>query len=162
MPGANSASTNPSARRPKRSQTGQPFSLLGQIVYENEVPIARIHSLAESPNLDHTEEIPNSIRVSAHLDHVQFDLSALSQVVAYVANAYPEGNSLVTGSDQIVNADHLFKNNDNTRPTSSIIMKRCVFVGAVFDFGERGDCIRFVDAFTVKAFWDTIRVSSVH
>jgi hypothetical protein len=138
----------------------QPFSLLGQVVYKDKAPIARVHIPAETLNNDSLEEVPKSCLVSGHLDHVEFDLSALSDVIRYVANAYPESSSLVKGLSPVKQVDD-FWGKISTVAGSSILAERCAFVGTVFDFGENGQCIRFVDAFTKEAFWNTIRVSTI-
>lgn len=143
-----------------------PFSLLGHIVYDNKCPIARIHKIPSAASDDLSEDPVRRCLVSGLFDHVEFDQSALRQVVEHVVDAYPEDCDLTTSLTLTSSFDSASSSDPtmaasafrgNTKP-SSILAEKCGFVGEVLDFGSHGKCVRCVDAFSKEAFWDVIRV----
>ncbi|KAF2807142.1 uncharacterized protein BDZ99DRAFT_573034 [Mytilinidion resinicola] len=131
-----------------------PFSLLGQIVYDDKSPIARIHSIADKDGSSDTAA--EQCLVSGKLEHVEFDLSYLREVILYIQDVYPEGFTLTDGLDPTTSDTDFFEE-ANPASDSRALRERCAFVGEILDFGQKGYCIRCVDALTNGAFWDVIR-----
>ncbi|KAF2875134.1 hypothetical protein BDV95DRAFT_603900 [Massariosphaeria phaeospora] len=133
-----------------------PLSLLGEIVYNTITPIARIHRPATASEDDHSDPIPKECFVADYLDHIEFDGSALSEIAASVVSAYPQKFGLVSGLDPGKVPEALC-NETVGKSGSNVLVKRCLFVGEVLEFGPDGRCVRCVDTVSKKAFWETIR-----
>ncbi|KAF2492963.1 hypothetical protein BU16DRAFT_564265 [Lophium mytilinum] len=117
---------------------------------------ARVHTIADK---DGSSEIPaEQCLVSGKLDHVEFDLSYLREVISYVQEVYPEGFALTEGLDPTIGDSEFYKET-NPASDSRVLRETCAFVGEILDFGQKGYCVRSVDAFTKGAFWDVIRSS---